>query len=167
MTIRLLLATLAAWMLSPNAWAGDTPYCREFTQTISIGGKIQQGYGTSCRQPDGSWKIIRPLEPHPHDGRWVEEDENKDEEDDITYEDTSPPLTKRERQRAFALHQHRLNRAHHLHQAACQHPHANSWTPPTYYSYHNEYRAPYLPPPIAFSGNTSRIQRSDRINRFE
>ena len=33
-------------------------YCREFTQTIQVGGKSEQGYGTACRQPDGSWKII-------------------------------------------------------------------------------------------------------------
>lgn len=33
-------------------------YCREFQQTIVVGGKPQQGYGTACRQPDGSWQII-------------------------------------------------------------------------------------------------------------
>lgn len=40
--------------------AVQTPqgYCREFQQTIVVGGKPQQGYGTACRQPDGSWKII-------------------------------------------------------------------------------------------------------------
>ena len=32
-------------------------YCREYTQTIVVGGKKQEGYGTACRQPDGSWKI--------------------------------------------------------------------------------------------------------------
>ncbi len=32
-------------------------YCREFTQTVVVGGKSEQGYGTACRQPDGSWKI--------------------------------------------------------------------------------------------------------------
>ena len=39
--------------------AYQTPkgYCREFQQTIVVGGKSQQGYGTACRQPDGSWKI--------------------------------------------------------------------------------------------------------------
>ncbi len=35
----------------------NNTYCREFTQTINIGGKSQEGYGTACRQPDGSWKI--------------------------------------------------------------------------------------------------------------
>lgn len=32
-------------------------YCREFQQTIVVGGRTQQGYGTACRQPDGSWQI--------------------------------------------------------------------------------------------------------------
>lgn len=31
--------------------------CREFQQTITVGGKQQSGYGTACRQPDGSWQI--------------------------------------------------------------------------------------------------------------
>lgn len=34
-------------------------YCREFQQTISVGGQQQQGYGTACQQPDGSWKIAQ------------------------------------------------------------------------------------------------------------
>lgn len=33
-------------------------YCREFQQVITIGGEQQQAYGTACRQPDGSWKIV-------------------------------------------------------------------------------------------------------------
>ena len=32
-------------------------YCREFTTTVYVGGQAQQGYGTACRQADGSWKI--------------------------------------------------------------------------------------------------------------
>ena len=31
--------------------------CREFVQTVSIGGHIEEAYGTACRQADGSWKI--------------------------------------------------------------------------------------------------------------
>ena len=34
-------------------------YCREFQQTINIGGQAQQGYGKAYRQPDGSWKIVQ------------------------------------------------------------------------------------------------------------
>ncbi len=35
----------------------DNRACREFTQTIMIGGKAQQGVGTACQNPDGSWAI--------------------------------------------------------------------------------------------------------------
>jgi surface antigen len=34
-------------------------YCREFSQTITVGGRTEEGYGTACRQPDGSWKIVQ------------------------------------------------------------------------------------------------------------
>lgn len=33
-------------------------YCREYQQTIYVGGKQQSGYGTACQQPDGSWKVV-------------------------------------------------------------------------------------------------------------
>lgn len=33
-------------------------YCREFQQTVTIGGKTERAYGTACRQPDGSWQIV-------------------------------------------------------------------------------------------------------------
>jgi surface antigen len=33
-------------------------YCREYTQTINIGGERHQSYGTACRQPDGTWRIV-------------------------------------------------------------------------------------------------------------
>jgi len=32
-------------------------YCREYRQTVIVGGKKQDAYGTACRQPDGSWII--------------------------------------------------------------------------------------------------------------
>ncbi len=31
--------------------------CREFTQTIQVGGKSEQGYGVACRDNAGNWKI--------------------------------------------------------------------------------------------------------------
>jgi surface antigen len=34
-------------------------YCREYQQSINVGGQVHQGYGTACRQPDGSWKIVQ------------------------------------------------------------------------------------------------------------
>ena len=36
--------------------ATGTP-CREFVQTIYVGGQAKEGYGRACRQADGSWKI--------------------------------------------------------------------------------------------------------------
>ncbi len=41
---------------APYKTAGGQ-YCREYTQKINVGGKTQEGYGTACRQPDGSWQI--------------------------------------------------------------------------------------------------------------
>ncbi len=32
-------------------------YCREFQQTVVIGGRQEDAYGVACRQPDGSWQI--------------------------------------------------------------------------------------------------------------
>jgi surface antigen len=32
--------------------------CREFTLDANVGTRKQQVYGTACRQPDGSWKIV-------------------------------------------------------------------------------------------------------------
>ena len=34
-------------------------YCREFQQTVTIGGETQSAYGTACRQPDGSWRVVQ------------------------------------------------------------------------------------------------------------
>lgn len=34
-------------------------YCREYQQTVVVGGQTQQAYGTACRQPDGAWKIVK------------------------------------------------------------------------------------------------------------
>lgn len=32
-------------------------YCREYRQTVVIGGQEQHAYGNACRQPDGNWQI--------------------------------------------------------------------------------------------------------------
>ena len=34
-----------------------TQYCREFTTEIVVAGEAEKGYGTACRQPDGTWEI--------------------------------------------------------------------------------------------------------------
>ena len=33
-------------------------YCREYQQTVTVGGRTERAYGTACRQPDGSWEIV-------------------------------------------------------------------------------------------------------------
>lgn len=33
-------------------------YCREFSQTIQVDGRSERAYGTACRQPDGTWRIV-------------------------------------------------------------------------------------------------------------
>jgi surface antigen len=33
-------------------------YCREFQTEVTVDGQPENGYGTACRQEDGSWKII-------------------------------------------------------------------------------------------------------------
>jgi len=34
-------------------------YCREYQQTVTVGGRTQDAYGVACRQPDGSWEITQ------------------------------------------------------------------------------------------------------------
>lgn len=34
-------------------------YCREYQSKVTIGGKVENAYGTACRRPDGSWEIIK------------------------------------------------------------------------------------------------------------
>ncbi len=33
-------------------------YCREFSQTIQVGGKSERAFGTACRQQDGTWRVV-------------------------------------------------------------------------------------------------------------
>lgn len=34
-------------------------YCREYTTEVRVGGEVRSAYGTACRQPDGSWRIVK------------------------------------------------------------------------------------------------------------
>lgn len=34
-------------------------YCREFHQSVIVGGQHQEAYGTACRMPDGSWRVVQ------------------------------------------------------------------------------------------------------------
>lgn len=46
--------------ITPSGYYKDASgkYCREYTQTIVIGGKKQSGHGTACRESDGTWQIV-------------------------------------------------------------------------------------------------------------
>ena len=57
----LFLSALAAavpFMASVSPAQAADQYCREYTKTVTIGGRQQQAYGTACYQPDGSWEIV-------------------------------------------------------------------------------------------------------------
>jgi surface antigen len=34
-------------------------FCREYQQTVVVGGESQDAYGRACRQPDGSWRVVQ------------------------------------------------------------------------------------------------------------
>lgn len=42
----------------PAYQAASGQYCREFIETVTVGGRTEEAYGTACRQPDGSWRIV-------------------------------------------------------------------------------------------------------------
>jgi len=37
--------------------SGKGDYCREYTQTVVVGGEKEEGYGIACRDADGKWRI--------------------------------------------------------------------------------------------------------------
>jgi hypothetical protein len=49
-------ATAPATSTAPTTDDG----CREYTQTVNIGGEEQKAYGRVCPQPDGSWRFEPP-----------------------------------------------------------------------------------------------------------
>lgn len=60
MTLKHLL--IAGMGILPFLFAGDAKaehgQCREYTKNISIGGRLEIGYGRACLQPDGAWEIV-------------------------------------------------------------------------------------------------------------
>lgn len=50
----------AQYRVTPvRTYEASGTYCREYTTQAQVGGRVQKAYGTACRQPDGSWQIIR------------------------------------------------------------------------------------------------------------
>lgn len=35
----------------------DGTFCREYQQTVTVGGQEERAFGTACRQPDGQWQL--------------------------------------------------------------------------------------------------------------
>lgn len=33
--------------------------CREFQQSVTVEGQTETGYGTACRQEDGTWRVVK------------------------------------------------------------------------------------------------------------
>lgn len=52
----LMIGILAAAALSSTS-ASAQSYCREYNRDIVVGGRVQNGYGTACMQPDGAWEV--------------------------------------------------------------------------------------------------------------
>ena len=50
----------AQYQVTPmrTAEADNGQYCREYQAKATVGGKVSETYGTACRQPDGSWKLM-------------------------------------------------------------------------------------------------------------
>ncbi|GHD51451.1 hypothetical protein GCM10017083_25920 [Thalassobaculum fulvum] len=46
-------------MVPTRTYENAGTYCREYTTRASVGGRTQEAYGTACRRPDGSWRIVR------------------------------------------------------------------------------------------------------------
>ncbi|PCK00383.1 MAG: hypothetical protein COA45_00965 [Zetaproteobacteria bacterium] len=41
-----------------DGYSASGKYCREYQQTIYVGGREESAYGTACQKPDGSWEIV-------------------------------------------------------------------------------------------------------------
>lgn len=42
-----------------DGYSSSGRYCREYQQTVVVGGKKESAYGQACQQPDGSWEIVK------------------------------------------------------------------------------------------------------------
>ncbi len=42
-----------------DGYSSSGRYCREYQQTVIVGGEEKSAYGKACQQPDGSWEIVQ------------------------------------------------------------------------------------------------------------
>ncbi len=48
-----------SYTVTPGAISKENGrYCREYQANVMVGGRLQEGYGRACRQPDGSWEVV-------------------------------------------------------------------------------------------------------------
>lgn len=68
--IRLVLGCVgvAGMVALTGAAQAQEAYCREYQRSATIGGTLQQMYGTACLQPDGSWRIANGETDYPEPG---------------------------------------------------------------------------------------------------
>ena len=54
-------STQTTYQVTPirNYNTTSNQYCREYQTTVVVGGEAKKAYGTACRKPDGSWKIVK------------------------------------------------------------------------------------------------------------
>lgn len=62
-SIAVIAALTALSATAAEASIYTTSYCREYTQTVRVGGVLQPSYGTACMQPDGSWEMVGNPQP--------------------------------------------------------------------------------------------------------
>lgn len=43
-----------------DGYTNSGRYCRQFQTEVTVDGQQENGYGTACRQEDGSWQIVSP-----------------------------------------------------------------------------------------------------------
>ncbi|MGQ0527272.1 MAG: RT0821/Lpp0805 family surface protein [Alphaproteobacteria bacterium] len=41
-----------------DGYSSSGRYCREYQQTVVVGGRQETAYGQACQQPDGSWQVV-------------------------------------------------------------------------------------------------------------
>lgn len=41
-----------------DGYTSDQRYCREYQQTITVGGRKESAYGTACQNANGDWEIV-------------------------------------------------------------------------------------------------------------
>ncbi|HYD29454.1 MAG TPA: RT0821/Lpp0805 family surface protein [Azospirillaceae bacterium] len=42
-----------------DGYTSSGSYCREYQQTVTVNGRVEQAFGTACQQPDGSWRLVQ------------------------------------------------------------------------------------------------------------